>query len=94
MITEEELDAICEGLHYPTFTDPGHGQLRVKIGTGTFFLSSVVQCIRSLGALQRKIIPKIRDYYGSGWVGPGVILNFFFLENSPKPVLIFWSRIP
>ena len=45
MITEEELDSICEGLHYPTFTDPGHGQLRVKIGTGTFLHSSVVQCM-------------------------------------------------
>ena len=75
MITEEELDAICEGLHYPTFTDPGHGQLRVKIGTGMVFLSSVVQCIRSLGALQRR--KKIRDCYGSGWVGPGFTRNFF-----------------
>ena len=78
MITEEELDAISEGLHYPTFTDPGHGQLMVKIGTGTVFLSSVVQCIRSLGALQRKRIQKIRDYNGSGWVGPGLIQNCFY----------------
>ena len=82
MITEEELDVICEGLHYPTFTDPGHGQLRVKIGTGTFFMSSVVQPMRrSLGALQRKKIQKIRDYYGSGWVGPGLIRNFFFFRK-------------
>ena len=27
--------------------------------------------------------PKIRDYYGSGWVGPGVTRNFL-LENRPK----------
>ena len=28
---------------------------------------------------------KIRDYYGSGWVGPG--LTEFFLENHPKIAL-------
>ena len=31
-------------------------------------------------------------------MGPGLTRNFFFLEkssqNSPKPVLIFWSSIP
>ena len=37
------------------------------------------------GALQRKKIPKIRDYYGSGWVvGPGLTRIFFFWENRPK----------
>ena len=40
---------------------------------------------------------KLRDYYGSGWVGPGLTRNFFCgksSQNSPKPVLIFWSSIP
>ena len=41
---------------------------------------------------------KIRDYYGSGWVGPDLNLNFFVCEkpaqNGPKPVLIFWSSRP
>ena len=49
-----------------------------------------------LRAMQRKKIQKIRDYYGSGWVGPGLTQNFFFFkssQNSPKPVLIFWSSI-
>ena len=54
-------------------------------------------CLHSvLGALQRIFFPKIRDYNGSGWVGPGLTLNFFgkSSQNSPKPVLIFWNRIP
>ena len=39
------------------------------------------------------VFPKIRDYYGSGWVGPGLTRIFFrSSQNSPKPVLIFWSR--
>ena len=38
--------------------------------------------------MQRKKIPKIRDYYGSGWVGPGLTRNFlFFVENHPKIAL-------
>ena len=43
-------------------------------------------------SLPRKKIQKIRDYYGSGWVGPGPARNFFggkSSQNSPKPVLIF-----
>ena len=50
------------------------------------------------GFEKKRKIPKIRDYYGSGWVGPGLTRNFFLLgksaQNSPKPVLIFWSSIP
>ena len=50
-----------------------------------------------LGVLQRKKIPKIQDYYGSGWVGPGLTRNFFFFgkssQNSSKPGLIIWSSI-
>ena len=36
---------------------------------------------------------KIRDYYGSWWVGPGLTRNFFWKssQNNSKPVLIFWS---
>ena len=47
-----------------------------------------------LGALQRR--RKIRDFYGSGWVGPGLAVIFFFKpsQNSPKPGLIFWSSVP
>ena len=39
--------------------------------------------------------PKIRDYYGSGWVGPGLNLNFFgkSSQNGSKPVVIFGSSI-
>ena len=29
----------------------------------------------------------IRDYYRSGWVGPGLTRNFFSLENRPKIAL-------
>ena len=43
-------------------------------------------------------IPKIRDYYGSGWVGQGLTRIFLVFgkssQNSHKPVLIFWSSIP
>ena len=48
-----------------------------------------------LSGFVKKTIQKIRDYYGSGWVGPGLTRNIFFwkiFKNSPKPVLIFWSR--
>ena len=46
------------------------------------------------GICKEKQIPKIRDYYGSGWVGPGLTRNFVCVENRPKirlpkPVLIF-----
>ena len=34
MLSDKELDLICEGVHYPTFTDQGQGQLRVKTSTG------------------------------------------------------------
>ena len=30
---------------------------------------------------------KSRDYYRSGWVGPGLTLNFFFLANRLKIAL-------
>ena len=58
----------------------------------------VTTCLDGLGALQGKQIQKIRDYYGSGWVGPCLTRNFVVVgkssQNSPKPVLIFWSSIP
>ena len=43
----------------------------------------------------RIFFPKIRDYYGSGWVGSSLTLDFFgkVSQNSPKRVLIFWSSI-
>ena len=50
------------------------------------------------GARQRCFFRKIRDYYGSGWVGPGLTRFFVVVgkssQNSPKPVVIFWSSIP
>ena len=45
----------------------------------------------------KKKIQKIRDYYGSGWLGPCLTRNFVvgkLSQNGPKPVLIFWSSIP
>ena len=42
--------------------------------------------VLGLGTLQRKKIQKIRDYYGSGWVGPGLTRNFF-VENRTKIAL-------
>ena len=60
--------------------------------------TEVLDVVAGLGALQRIFFTKIRDYYGSGWVGPGLSRNFVVVEkssqNSPKPVLIFWSSIP
>ena len=56
--------------------------------------------INQLRGFAKKKIQKIRVYYGSGWVGPGVTRNFFgggrgkSSQNSSKPVLIFWSSIP
>ena len=40
----------------------------------------------TLGALQRKTNSKNPRLYGSGWVGPGLTLNFFWKssQNSPK----------
>ena len=48
-----------------------------------------------LGALQRIFSPKIRVYYGSGWVQVsfGIFLGKSS-QNSSKPVLIFFSSIP
>ena len=49
------------------------------------------------GLCKEKHFPKIQDYYGSGWVGPGLTRNFVFVgkssQNSSKPALIFWSSI-
>ena len=43
------------------------------------------------GFAKKEKIQKIRDYYGSGWVGPGLTRNFFFLvENRPKVALNQW----
>ena len=44
----------------------------------------------------KKKNPIIPDYYGSGWVGPGITRIFFGKSSQiiPKPVLIFWSSIP
>ena len=40
------------------------------------------------GALHKeKQIPKMRDYFGSGWEGPGLARNNFFWENRPKIAL-------
>ena len=41
-------------------------------------------------------LQKIRDYYGSGWVGPGLTRNVFARSSkkSPKRMLIFRSSIP
>ena len=40
---------------------------------------------QELGPQEVNQIPKIRDYYGSGWVGPGLTWIFVFvLENHPK----------
>ena len=51
----------------------------------------------ALRGFAKKKMQKIRDYYGSGWVGL-VLIRIFFLgkssQNSPKPVQIFWSSIP
>ena len=46
---------------------------------------------RAKGISKEFFSPKIRDFYGSGWVGPGLTRNFFgkSSQNSPKPVLIF-----
>ena len=52
---------------------------------------------RIKGLCKENKIPKIRNYYGSGWVGPGLTRNFFFgksSQNSSKKVLIFWSSRP
>ena len=40
---------------------------------------------QSKGLCKENKIQKIRDYYGSGWEGPG--LSDFFVENRPKIAL-------
>ena len=49
------------------------------------------------GLCKELFSPKILVYYGSVWVGPGLILNLFSFgkssQNSSKPILIFWSSI-
>ena len=49
------------------------------------------------GLCKENKIAKIRDYYGSGWVGPGLTRNFFCgksTQHSSKPVQISGSTIP
>ena len=50
----------------------------------------------TVGALQGIFFLKIRDYYGSGWVGPGLTQHFFggkSSQNCPKPILIFFYSV-
>ena len=44
----------------------------------------------------KNFFSKIRVYYGSGWVVPGLTRNFFGIssQNNSEPVLIFRSSIP
>ena len=44
----------------------------------------------------KKKIQKIRDYYGIGWVGPGLTRIFWgkSSQNNSKPVLMFRSSMP
>ena len=45
-------------------------------------------CQEAKGLCKERKIPKIRDYYGSGWVGwVQVSLGIFFVENHPKIAL-------
>ena len=49
------------------------------------------------GLCKVKTIPKTRDNFGSGWVGPGLIREKSIgksFQNSPILVLIFWGSIP
>ena len=53
-------------------------------------------CLPTKGLCKEFFYPKIRVYYGSGWVSPGLSRNFFCgksSQNSSKP-LIFWISIP
>ena len=53
--------------------------------TEGFTEGAIEVVIRDEGALQRN--QKIRDYYGSEWVGPGLTRNFCVCENLPKIAL-------
>ena len=46
--------------------------------------------MRNKGLCKEFFSPKIRDYYGSGWVGPGPTGNFLCVENRPKIALNQW----
>ena len=50
-----------------------------------FIVSAGRQSLPSISFAKKKI-PKIQDYYGSGWVGPGLTRNLF-LENHPETAL-------
>ena len=45
-----------------------------------------IDCWSLKGICKEIFFSKNRDYYGSGWVGPGLTLHFFF-ENPPKIAL-------
>ena len=49
----------------------------------SFLMTSCRYLLRGFEKKKRK---KIRDYYGSGWVGPG-LTGIFWLENRPKIAL-------
>ena len=50
-------------------------------------LRTITTSIEDILLCKERKIPKIRDYYGSGWVSPGLTWNFFLLANRPKIVL-------
>ena len=50
-------------------------------------LRMLIEEVNDKGLCKERKIPKIRDYYGSGWVGLG-LTRFFFLENRPKITLL------
>ena len=57
-------------------------------------VSSVTSLSSPRGFAKLKQIVKIRDNFGSGWVGPGLTRNcFFFLENRPKIALNQWKYL-
>ena len=43
--------------------------------------------VETMSILQRIFFPKIRDYYGSGWVDGSRSHSFFLIENRPKIAL-------
>ena len=57
----------------------GHDPAEIHLQTGKPDIGhqNVNMSLRDVRGFGKNFFPKIRDYYGSGWVGPGLNRNFW-----------------
>ena len=79
--------------HTATYWVPEDGRRKMGSPKKTW-RSTFKEDLEEMGVrgFAKKKIPKIRDYYGSWWVGPGLTRNLFFLGKSSQNALNqYWN---